>query len=171
MEKAVVGVIEKFALLPLLNVLDHEPQLLPNLVVRLAEEIRYAGMNIQQRIDRAELVLLRILLILDIRARQGRLLDLPAGNFDRLTLVDAVPAKCSRFQRFPIQQTNQPARSDRPILRGRLVEMRPAHAGLVASHLQPQNGLLWTINFYDHLILYQRRYRCREEIDRRIFMK
>src|SRR5271166_807318 len=107
-QKSVVSVGEELTLLLLFNVFDNDPQLLSNLIVRIAEKIGDAGVDVEDSVDAAQPILPRLLQIFGISRRQSCLVDLAAGGFDRLALIDAVQSEGSGLERLPIQKTNQP---------------------------------------------------------------
>ena len=79
-EQAVVRVVDQLALLPLLDRLDRQAQLLLDLVVRAAVEVGDAGVHVEHRVDRAEEVFARLLLVVDEGLRQLALVAAGAGD-------------------------------------------------------------------------------------------
>jgi phosphate uptake regulator len=78
-EQTVVGIVEQFALLLLLDTFNEQAQLLANLIERTAEQIGDPCVNVEHRIDAAEPVRTRLLLILDKCGDQSRLILVAAG--------------------------------------------------------------------------------------------
>lgn len=110
-QQAVVGVVDEFAFLVFLDGLDGQAQLFLDLVMRAAVQVRNAGMHIQNRADRVEEKLTRLLVAIDKCERQLVLgLACGAGDLDRLRVFDGVEAKDASFHRHPLQQVGQPAR-------------------------------------------------------------
>ena len=81
-----VAVVDHLVLLALAQRVDRELELMLGLVHRLVVEIGDAGVDAQHGLRDAELVLARRELVVDERARQGRLALVPGGQRDlRLT--------------------------------------------------------------------------------------
>ncbi|MCY1518706.1 hypothetical protein D9M68_534300 [compost metagenome] len=112
-QQAVVGVVDELALLVLLDRLDREAQLLLDLVVRAAVQVGDAGVHVEHGAHGIQVVLARVLFVVDEGARQLVLFFARgAGDLDRLGVLDLVDAVDARFHRHPLQQVRQPARAD-----------------------------------------------------------
>ena len=55
-QKSIFLVVDQFALLPFLDRLDDEAKLLADLIIRLAVQIRHPGMDIEDGIDRTQII-------------------------------------------------------------------------------------------------------------------
>src|SRR5664279_3479963 len=77
-------------------------------------------MHVEHGVNAAEAILARSVLIVGKSGGQRRLIFMCAERLDRFALIHFVHAKGSRFQRFPVQQANQPTRRYGPELRSRL---------------------------------------------------
>ena len=115
-QQAVVRVVEKFALLTLLHLLDREAQLLAHLVVGAREQVRDAGLDLEHRGDGVERVLARVLLVVDERLWEVAVAlwaALDVGDAAALgTVLDTVDAVHAGLNRHPLEQRHHPAGRD-----------------------------------------------------------
>ena len=111
-EQAIVGVVDQLALLALFDLFHGQPQLLPDLVVRMTKEIRDAGVNIHHGRDRTQRIFTRSLHIVDKGLGQCTFIARSAGDFDVRIVLDLVDSVGTRFDRNPAEQLHQPARSN-----------------------------------------------------------
>ena len=112
-QQAVVGIVDQFAFLALLDRLDGQAQLLLDLVVRAAVQVRHARVHVEHRADGIEKILARLVVVVDEGLRQFRLVALRAGHAHVLRILYAIEAVNTRFHGQPLQQVHQPARRDR----------------------------------------------------------
>ena len=69
-EQPVLGAVDQFGFLALLDRLDGQPQLLRDLVVRAGVQVGDPGVDVEQRRDRPQRVLARAGLVVDVGLRQ-----------------------------------------------------------------------------------------------------
>jgi hypothetical protein len=119
-QQAVVRIVEQFALLLFLDALNQQPQLLAHLIVRIAEKIGDAGMNIEDRIDAAQPVFPRLVLVIDKSGSKWTRLRGRRSTRSTFALIHFVEPERSGLKRLPVEQANQPARRDGPELRSSL---------------------------------------------------
>ena len=112
-QQAVIRVVDQLAFLVLLDGLDGQTQLLLDLVMRAAVEVRDTGMHIQHGADGVQEKFARLRFVLDKSARQLVLMGLgSAGHPDLLRVLDLVEPVDAGLDRHPLQQVRQPARAD-----------------------------------------------------------
>jgi hypothetical protein len=120
-QQAVVRIVDQFAFLVFLDRLDRQAQLLLDLVVRAAVQVRHAGVHVEDRRHGVQVVLARIVFVVDIGARQLVFgFARGARDADRFRIPDLVETVDAGFDRGPLQQVRQPARADGLELRNRL---------------------------------------------------
>ena len=116
-QQPVAAVVDEFALLALLDRLDGQPELLGDLIEGVAVQVRHLGRDLQDARDRVERVLARLLLVVHEGRRNGGLRLGLTHHFDGFLVHDAVQPQRARFHGLPVEQANEPARRDRPVLR------------------------------------------------------
>ena len=77
-------------------------------------------MNIENRIDAAEPVFPRLLLILNEGGSKRGFVRVVAGGLDGFALIDLVDPERAGLKRLPVKEANQSAGRDGSELRGRL---------------------------------------------------
>src|SRR6201995_3313746 len=103
-QEAVIGVVDELGLLALFHLLDRQPELLSNLVVRMAKQVGDAGVNVHHGRDRTERIFARSFYIIDEGFRQCPLITGPAVDFNVLIVLDLVDPISTGFDRNPSQQ-------------------------------------------------------------------
>jgi hypothetical protein len=145
-KQAVFGIVDEFALLLLLHLLDEEAQLLLDLVVGMRIKVGDAGLHVEDGGDRVERIFARGFLVVDEGLRQVRVLvaagralhvrgDLAIGVFHPVEAIDA------GFHRRPRQEGDQPARRDSGPLRAGLRGIGELPGGSLVQC--PSNGRLF----------------------------
>ena len=131
-EQAIFRIVDELVLMLLLDLLDENAELLLDLVEGPAVEIRHAGLDVEDRGDRAQEIFARGLIVIDEGLRQIvvtvlRRTQLHHVGGDRrraACLLDAVQAEDTGFNRRPGQERNEPAGGNPVPLRPRLGGIR-----------------------------------------------
>jgi hypothetical protein len=131
-QQAVIGVVDELAFLAFLHHLDGEAELLADLVVRVAVQIRHARVHIQHGGDLAQRVLAWLLFVIDERFGQLPFVLRSTVDGDGHVASHAVDAERAGFHRRPRQQPHQPARCDDAQRRDRLCRIGELSCGAVA---------------------------------------
>jgi hypothetical protein len=80
-EKGTASAVEQFIFLPHFHTFNRHPQLLANLVVRIAEQISNPRIDVEQSIDAAQTIFARSLFVFGINARNHRFIHMPAERW------------------------------------------------------------------------------------------
>jgi hypothetical protein len=109
-QQPVLHVVDEFVLLPLLDRLDGQAQLLCDLVVRHAVEVRDPRVDIHHGGHGAQQILARLFLIVHERLRQIAFVASRAVHGDSGGVFNSIHPIDARLNRHPLQCLDKPAR-------------------------------------------------------------
>ncbi len=132
-EQAVVGVVDELVFLIFFDVFDVEAQLFADLIEGIGVNVGDARVDVDDGGDAAEGVLAGFRVIVDVGVGERFLVFLTTDDVGSGIIDDAVHAEGACFERLPVEQANEPAGSDRTVLRRSFGDVGELKGGAVAQ--------------------------------------